>query len=489
MLQTTGSFTSVSSRKVSRTGMQSRLGVELLEDRIAPAIFLWYPDDKAPNGTAGNLNWSSAFNWDIKVGGSYASQSTVTPGAGDSIEFYGPGHWFFDYRTNNDCFVDVAGVSVKNVTISNGYNKSIILSNPLTVSDGALGMAVPGSAFRGSAAGAPVAHGTLNITSGTAFSWYSGDLIDVTVNVTNGSILNVANSSTLGQRSMDGSAIVLETVSKMVWSEGNVSVTNPGANSSIVIELGSEFIIQSSGTWGMTAAPTEVTYFTVYNSGTVYVKPDAAATFNGDYLTDNYTLVESGMITLTRKAVQTGGYFELKGGGTVKVTSNPLNIEEGSLIGTGSVDGNCTLGYNPNLGVPVPSSTTASISPGAISGFGDFGIGTLSVTGNFQMFGGRMLIAIDDKGNYDSVSVQGYAALGGKLEATRYYEYLPETGVSLQIISAGSFIGSFNSVNIMHNYWISPIILENPNNTVFTGREFRTKMTTTGFSLEVFAIP
>ncbi len=291
---------------------------------------------------------------------------------------------------------------------------------------------------------------------------------------------------------MDGSAIVLQNSSRMYWNDGNIDVVNPSANSSIAIGMGCEFVIQSSGTWGMTDAPTVGTYFAVGNYGKVHVKSGANATINGDYTTDNYTFVESGTITVTKRAVQTYGIFELKSGGTVKLTTKPLNIAEGSLVGTGTVDGNCTLGYDPNLGVPVPPSTTASISPGRSDSTNPDRIGTLTITAQFQMFGGTMWIDINKYGVFDTVVVQGaYAALSdGRLEVSNGPEFTPDTGVYFYFVTGNSVAGfKAENVNILNNYWIlEDLTPENPYER-FSGRYFRTKADTTGFGLEVFRLP
>ena len=164
--------------------VKMKLLVNELESRTLPSTYLWSPSYSVLAGRS--TAWSVSGNWQIysNFNGGFIDQNVVpgfVPGAGDKVVFDGAGT-----ATDNDCVVDIAGgVVVKDVSIVNGYTESIILTNPLTLSDGLLGMTSQGGTIRGSAIGAPHIRGTLNLNDSTVWAYGAGAIEDITVNVNN----------------------------------------------------------------------------------------------------------------------------------------------------------------------------------------------------------------------------------------------------------------------------------------------------------------
>src|SRR4051794_36709896 len=97
------------------------------------------------------------------------------------------------------------------------------------------------------------------------------------------------------------------------------------------------------------------------------------------------------------------------------------------IQGTGTVDGNLTLGYPDGSGAP-------NISPGSSRR-----IGTLTITGWMQILADCAVttIDVDASGAYDKIMVKGSATLGGELDATNISpDYKPPADTRLPFLTA-----------------------------------------------------
>lgn len=205
--------------------------------------------------------------------------------------------------------------------------------------------------------------------------------------------------------------------------------------------------------------PTTPAYFGVHNAG--LVKSTGTATIVGNYDTTGTTRIDSGSLFVNGLAEQTSGLFELRGGSTIKVGGPDvaLRIYDGVIAGQGTVDANLTLGYDGAC----PPPTTAIISPGVlVPPPNNRTIGTLTIVGGFQMFGGTMSIDVNQVGAIDQVVVQGtYAALAGSLFIQIDTNYMPTQHVVLPFLTAPSILGDFGSRTF--NDYRLPIPPTNPN--------------------------
>jgi hypothetical protein len=135
--------------------------------------------------------------------------------------------------------------------------------------------------------------------------------------------------------------------------------------------------------------------------------------------------------------------------------SYPVQIRDGSLVGTGTVDGNLVLGYDPAAGQP--PQTSPSIAPG-IAGVNN-GIGVLTITQSFQIFstGANTYINLDGTGQIDRIVVQGsYAALNGKAHVVKDWNYQPSKGTTVAFMTYNAVSGDFASAIVYNNGWPPP---------------------------------
>ncbi len=346
---------------------------------------------------------------------------------------------------------------MKDVALASAYTSQLVLDNPLTLNGGISTHDSAGGAIVGYSTGSTPVRGVLNVTGqGTSLDWTAGHIYDVTVNLTNQSTMFV--STLTFTRNMSGSDIYVNNTCILGWFSGPVNVTGPSKNSNIYIANGGLFSISANQTWGMTSAANPA-YFGVHNAG--LLKSFGTATIVGNYDTTGTTRLDSGTLFIDGLAEQTSGMFELRGGSTIKVGGPDvaLRIYDGVIAGQGTVDANLTLGYDGAC----PPPTTAIISPGVlVPPPNNRTIGTLTIVGGFQMFGGTMSIDVNKVGAIDQVVVQGtYAALAGSLFIQIDTNYMPTQHVVLPFLTAPSIVGDFGSRTF--NDYRLPIPPTNPN--------------------------
>lgn len=439
--------------KVWQLGCETifRPRLQELEARTVPADFRWCPLP-GPGGGFSTL-WSAPSNWQVN-GPLGWDPTTVTPGVGDAVFFAS------DSRSNNDCSVDVVGgVTVKDVTIPSGYTSKLVLNNPLTINAGKLTQDSAGGAIVGYSLSATPTRGTLNITNSSRWEWTGGHISDITVNVANQSVTTV--SPLTFTRNMSGSDIYVNDKCRLEWTGGPVNVVDPQKNSNIYIVNCGTFVITAGQTWGAVQVTTP-SYFQVYNNGIVASGPNGTATIKGDYFTSGTTRISSGTLEIQGRAEQTSGTFELRNGSTVTVGGPDvaLRIYDGSIIGTGTVNANLTLGYDGAC----PPPWGGTISPGIDTGVQSSdpnsvtrGIGTLTIVGEFQIFAGTMVIDVNASGQFDKVVVQGkYAAVTGTLSMRNNVLYKPPQLVSLPFLTFQSLIGDFTTKTWNNYPWPNP---------------------------------
>jgi hypothetical protein len=123
--------------------------IDVLEDRYVLSTFTW--DWKAGNP---NANWSTPGNW-TKVGtdaGGYPGDQVATDSA------------IFDTGSNNPCTVDVANVTIANLTIASTYTSVVTVTGNLDVKSTA------------DQSGGTIAGGNVSIWSPGTYNWSGGTL-------------------------------------------------------------------------------------------------------------------------------------------------------------------------------------------------------------------------------------------------------------------------------------------------------------------------
>ncbi len=140
--------------------------------------------------------------------------------------------------------------------------------------------------------------------------------------------------------------------------------------------------------------------------------------------------VTSGVVSIDvgRSLTRSGAYDQIAGVTTVNGTlsAGSINLQGGTLAGTGAVSG------------PVTSSGT--VSPGA-------SVGTLSVAGAYQQTASGILdvqlAGLTPGTEYDRLIVSGSATLGGTLRVQIVEPFLPQVGDSFVVLLCASRTGTF----------------------------------------------
>ena len=159
------------------------------------------------------------------------------------------------------------------------------------------------------APGKPATQGTLILNRNSVFGWNAGILENVTVNVTRtGTTVALANVPALlagASRTMHGTAFSVAGI--LSWGGGDVSVTDPAANSSIDVGSTGEFKIGvpgedwGGGTWGVVGTdPTS--HFNVRNQGKVTLNASGTPQLKADYTNQGLTELQAGTLKITGTA-------------------------------------------------------------------------------------------------------------------------------------------------------------------------------------------
>jgi len=158
--------------------------------------------------------------------------------------------------------------------------------------------------------------------------------------------------------------------------------------------------------------------------GTVYYAGDVTLTNGAVLLVDRL-----GTLTIAGGFTQSGGSTILTGG-TLAVGSG-IFLQGGTLSGAGQIIGDV---FNA-ASIMVGDATTA---------------GTLNITGNYtQTADGllRLKLGGTAAGRFDQLVVSGSAALAGTLRITLFAGYVPASGDSLRVLTAGTRTGTFDTLD------------------------------------------
>jgi hypothetical protein len=135
----------------------------------------------------------------------------------------------------------------------------------------------------------------------------------------------------------------------------------------------------------------------------------------------------SGTLSFTGAYTQTAGVTSLNGGALI--FSAGLNLQGGSLIGSGQITGNVASG--------------GIVSPG-------FSVGAIQINGNYtQNAGGAFNVELAGRtpSQFDQLNVTGSAALNGALNVSLLPGFTPASGDAYEILSCSNLIGSFSATN------------------------------------------
>lgn len=394
--------------------------MEALEDRLAPATYIW-------NGPNAGL-WSVAANWNDLNGNAYANP----PGQNDDL--------VFNATANTDSQADIA--TIHGLRLDDGYNHTVNLDplpqNTLTIS-GSLSIK-SGTLFAtlNQALGI-VQRELLLSTNATTGLWTGGTLKGIGVEV--GDITNnIRPTFTIGGNApkyLDQSDIHIAGTTVFQESPTGIGDLLCSRESLITIQNGGTFDIRTNGRIAETnlQAP-QFSKLLVEAGGSLKKTAGAATTYVAvDFQNSGNVQLSSGSVLLLYNAVQAAGQTWLAGGALITGTSYMLNGGTFFSSGSGSFQGNL-----------LNNAGTVIITKGA----------GISILGNyFQGLNGTLVCNISDQGQYATLSVSGNATLSGTLTVNNG-AYAPNNTVPpLTILSFGSRTGNFGTINYQNPLWLS----------------------------------
>ena len=266
--------------------------------------------------------------------------------------------------------------------------------------------------------------GTLTIGAGGAtfnfspglFQWTAGTITGATL--TNAGTLTISGTSTkvLSNGAISNSGTIVHT------NTGHLQFASGTLNNL----TGSVYDFQSSGGFSNGGGTNNVN-----NAGTfrksIYTGTTSIA--SGVTFSNSGTVeVQSGTLSFS-SYTQTAGTTILSTGTTLASTTM-IDIQSGSLSGTGTVSANITNG--------------GTVSPGASPGI-------LTISGSYtQTTAGTLAIEIgglNAGSQFDRLTVTGTAALNGALQVSLINGFVPSPADTLRIVNYGSNTGSFSTFN------------------------------------------
>jgi hypothetical protein len=260
-------------------------------------------------------------------------------------------------------------------------------------------------------------NGTLTIQQ--SFDWDGGNLGGTgSIAIANGATMTFEPTGTLVHRSSTINNSGVASVQGNYYQSDNAVFNNLA---------GGTFDIQSDVGVGLFAF--ESGSRTITNAGT-FKKSAGTGTSSVQATFTNTGTVQalSGTLSFTDAYTQNSGSTVLNGGALA--TNSTIDLEGGTLSGNGTVTGGVT--------------NNATVSPG-------FSPGAITITGSYtQNAGGTLdeeLGGLTPGTQFDQLSVNGAATLGGTLTLSLVNGYEPSVGDSLAIINAGSTSGAFATVN------------------------------------------
>jgi hypothetical protein len=253
-----------------------------------------------------------------------------------------------------------------------------------------------------------------NFTNNGALTIGTGSKFDVNGNLTNfsGTTLTGGSYNVTGTLQFN-SANVVTNAANITLSGTSSKITDQGGAANALANFATN---SSTGSFTLSGGQTLTTSGSFTNAGTLTVATGSTFTLNGG---GTYT--------------QTGGTTTVDGLLKSSVTTAALNLNGGSLFGTGM------LGFGVvDSGIITPADSKTSA-------------GMLAVSGTYhQNSGGALNIAIGGTTpgtKYDQLNVTGAATLNGTLNLSLINGFVPTVGSTFEILNASSVSGTFSTVN------------------------------------------
>jgi hypothetical protein len=339
--------------------------------------------DGASLSNAGTGTWT-AGNINTVNGSTFNNLSSATFTAQSNAAF----HTTFN---NDGTFVSSGGGTMSVDTLNN--------AGTLSLQGGILNV----TTYNQSGGFADLNGRTLKATDVT----WTGGTID------NGGQLDVTQSLLInGVSSLELDRSTINNYRTATWTAGDINTINSGTFNNFP---GSVFTAQS-----------DAAFHTTFNNGGTLV-------LAGNAVTSIDTLNNNGLVVLQSGTLNTNNYAQSAGAtylqGQTLGASGLVQILGGSLVGSGTIDGNLL--------------NNGQLTPGAI--------GILLVNGNYtQLWNGVLSVAIGgaNPGQFDQLQVSGTANLHGTLSASFTNGYSPGPSDSYAVVLYGTATSPFDVVTI-----------------------------------------
>ena len=419
--------------------------------------------------------------------GGGAITGPITAAAGTTLEFGAGATYNLDASSTltsptvifaGDRFTDAGAYDVSGSTrVTSGstvtFNATITnLGNDLEVDNSTLSIATSQSfsfTSLGINGGSLSGLGSGNLTVTGSLTWVGGSISGFgTVSVPSQAALTLGDASNSLNEELIG--IILDNAGTATWAGGSVFFTNGAVfnnlTSATFQDLGQgKYFGSSDGNGDLALAPSAFNNAGAYvktgtgrgavqtafnNTGTVTVQ---AGLLDLSAITANVGSVQvsSGGTLSVNNYTQTAGDTTLSGG---TLSGGPININGGSLAGSGTISGNLI-----NAGQVIPGSTGAA--------------GLLVINGNYaQTTAGRLDVEIGGTtagSQYSQLAVSGTASLDGTLSIATINGFLPALGNAFQVLTFASATGNvaaYNGLGLGNCLILNPTL--NSNNLTLT---------------------
>ena len=361
------------------------------------------------NDITGTLNLGTATGGTLALGGNMRLVGDTTlsgPGsliltAGSQIGTNGNG-----FTLTNDSTIQGAGLIGANVGSLYG-NGNVTNNGVIDAVGGTLNVAGTGTVTNNANGTLEASNGsTLHVSAPLSASNFSGgELSGGSYEAFNGTVQIDSFGSTGGEVTTNAANVVLSGPSAEITDAANknalANFQDNLASGSFTVEDGQQFVTASA----------------FANAGAVEVGGSSSFTTAGIY-------------------VQSGGTTQVDG--TLTATGGQVNINAGTLSGTGAVAGNVNIAANGTL------------SPG------DSGPGTISIGGDYTQLGtlDEEIAGTSASGMFDMTAITGMAAIGGAtLDISLLNGYMPAANSSNSYViltATGGRTGMFGTVDFMN---------------------------------------
>jgi len=407
------------------TGTFNNAGTLLITGAGSSSIGVAFNNTGTLNANAGILNLSGGGSCTTSCAGSFNVGSGATLGFNSgtfasSGAIAGAGTVNFAGATANltGTYNITGGTTISGGTVN--FTGTLTSAGPLTISGGTANFSNVGGSATTSAL--TLSSGTLtgnsSVTVTGLFTWTGGTMSGTGVVNANGGMSIPSGQPFLDTRTLNVSGATAFGTTNVLFLQNGAVINNLAGSTWTLVNSNGNGIALNGGTTG-----------TFNNAGTLLITGAGSSSIGVAFNNTGTVNANAGTLNFSGVYTQTSGSTALNGGGIA--TNTLLNINGGTLAGTGTITGNVSIGSGGIL------------SPG-------FTPGTINITGNYtQNSTGSYLAEIGGLTagtQYDQANLTGTgtATLGGTLNVSLLSGFVPATGNSFTILTCAATTACIN---------------------------------------------